>query len=462
MSSHVISSPTETPHRSRNAVRGAFFGFFVDNFDIYLPLVALAPAMIYFIPASLDAGEAALIGSWVFVATLVGRPLGSFIFGSLADSIGRRKATLIAVAGFGLATLVMGCLPGYDTWGLGAVIALIALRFVAGVFLGGEYSGANVLAMEESPREKRGLYGGLVQMGAGVAYVTITVLTLILLAVIPGGTANSPYVQWGWRIPFFIGAALALVFLVYYSRNVEESTVWKKSEASKPSVVTLLQGRSLLGFLQVFVWMTGLWLLLNSVTALIPPVLTKRIKLDSSESTLIIMVVWIVLTAMYVVGSVLSQRIGRRMYLIGAGSLAIIVGIPAYWMLINVSEPTVWVAMLPAVIAALFIVSPWAVVTCYLAERFATENRSLGFGLGYSLAVVIPSFYATYQQWLSNIVPMEYTVLILIAIGGVLTVLGAALGPETKNIDFHASQALEENGSTNWASASDNRKEDTE
>lgn len=437
MASQTMTTHETSSHRSKNAVRGAFFGFFVDNFDIYLPLVALAPATIYFIPSTVDAGQAALIGSWIFVATLVGRPLGSFIFGSLADSIGRRKATLIAVAGFGIATLVMGCLPGYEAWGIGAVIALIVLRFIAGVFLGGEYSGANVLAMEESPRNKRGFYGGVVQMGAGVAYVSITLLTLILLAVIPGGSVDSPYVQWGWRIPFFVGSALALTFLIYYSRNVEESAVWKKSDAPKLSVVTLLRGRSLLSFLQVFLWMTGLWLLLNSVTALIPPVLTKQIKLSSSDSTLIVMVIWIVLTGMYVAGGVISQKIGRRKYLIAAGALAIVIGIPAYWMLINVSQPNVWAAMVPAVIAALFIVSPWAIVTAYLSERFATENRAVGFGLGYSWAVVLPSFYATYQLWLSYLLPMQYTVLVLIAIGGALTMLGAALGPETKDIEFH-------------------------
>lgn len=447
MTSPSTSSPAtaEQPssHRSRSAVRGAFFGFFVDNFDIYLPLVALAPAMIYFIPDSIDAGTAALVASWIFVATLIGRPLGSFIFGSLADSIGRRKSTLIAVAGFGIVTLAMGCLPGYQVIGIGGVIALVAMRFIAGVLLGGEYSGANVLAMEESPREKRGLYGGIVQMGAGVAYVAITLLTLVLLAVIPGGSIDSPYVQWGWRIPFFVGAALALVFLIYYSRNVKESAVWKKSDAPKLSVLTLLRGRALAGLVQVFVWMSGLWFLLNSVTALLPGVLTNRIMLTSSESTLVVMVIWIVLTAMYVVGGVVSQRIGRRTYLIATGALAFVVGIPAFWLLINISEPNVWLAILPAVLAALCIVSPWAVVTAYLAERFATENRAVGFGLGYSLAVVIPSFYATYQQWLSGIIPMEYTVLVLVGIGALLTIIGAALGPETKSIEFHPSTAAD-------------------
>lgn len=431
-------SHASTPPRARKAVRGAFLGFLVDNFDIYLPLVALGPAIIYFLPPTLNPATVALIGSWVFVATLVGRPLGAFIFGSLADSIGRRKSTLIAVAGFGAATLVMGLLPGYETLGLGAVFILTGLRFVGGIFLGGEYSGANVLAMEESPQERRGLFGGIVQTGATVAYVVLAGLTLALLAVIPGGSINSPYVQWGWRIPFFVGALLAFAFLVYYSREVQESAVWTKASTAKFSALTLLRGSELRNFLQVFVMMSGMWFLLNSVTALLPPVLTKRLTLSASETTLIVMAIFIALTGVYIGGGAVSQRIGRRRYVITCAILSVVIGIPSYAILIQLDAPSVWLAMLPAVIAGAAIVAPWAVVTSYLSERFKTTNRAVGFGLGYSLAVIIPAFYATYQQWLANLVPAHFTVLILVGIGAVLAGLGAALGPETKNVDFTA------------------------
>ena len=434
-----MSPHQRVSRRSKSAVQGAFLGFLLDNFDIYLPLVPLAPALIYFTPATLNAETVGLITSWIFVSTLIGRPLGALIFGSLADVIGRRRSTLIAVAGFGVATLAMAALPGYQQWGIGSVVALIVLRFFGGIALGGEYSGANVLAMEESPRNRRGLFGGLVQSGGTVAYVLLTALTLLLLAVIPGGSANSPYVQWGWRIPFVLGGLLAFAFLFYYARNVKESSVWEKAAVVKISAFTLLRGAALRGFLQVFVMMTGMWLLLNSVTALIPPVLTKRLLLSSSSATFIVMVLFAVLTVVYIGGGALSQRIGRRTYLIGAAILALVLGIPCYWFLINMTTPTVWQALIPAVVAGAFLVAPWAVVTSYLAERFKTANRAVGFGLGYSLAVVIPSFYATYQLWFRSIVPAQYTVLVLVGIGGLLTIIGAALGPETRGVDFQAS-----------------------
>lgn len=88
-----------------------------------------------------------------------------------------------------------------------------------------------------------------------------------------------------------------------------------------------------------------------------------------------------------------------------AALLAFIVGIPSYAMFIQLGSPSVWLAMVPAVVAGAAIVAPWAVVTSYLSERFKTSNRAVEFGLGYSLAVIIPAFYAPYQQRLANLKP---------------------------------------------------------
>src|SRR5919107_1303584 len=123
--------------RAKHAIRGAWFGFFVDMFDIYLPIVVLAPALAYFVPPDLDTTTKAVVSGTIFAATLLGRPIGSVIFGHFADSIGRRRTTIISVSGFGVVTLLIALLPGYQQWGLAAVILLIVLRLVDGVFLGG-------------------------------------------------------------------------------------------------------------------------------------------------------------------------------------------------------------------------------------------------------------------------------------------------------------------------------------
>jgi MFS family permease len=123
----------------------------------------------------------------------------------------------------------MALLPGYEQWGIAAVIIFIALRLVDGVFLGGEYTSANPLAMEYSPKEKRGLYSALIMTGYPLALAAISAITTVLLFLLPAGDINSPYVQWGWRIPFLIGAALAFALVVYYARSVSESELFEES-----------------------------------------------------------------------------------------------------------------------------------------------------------------------------------------------------------------------------------------
>ena len=126
----------------RRAVRAACFGFFVDMFDVYLPIAVLAPALSYFIPAGLGGAAQATIFYVVFAVTLIGRPIGSAIFGHFGDRVGRRQTTLISVAGFGIVTLVIAALPGYDAWGNAAIAILVVLRLLNGIFIGGEYTAA--------------------------------------------------------------------------------------------------------------------------------------------------------------------------------------------------------------------------------------------------------------------------------------------------------------------------------
>jgi MFS family permease len=91
----------ELDPRAKNAIRGAFLGFFVDMFDIYLPIVVLAPAIAYFVSPELGSTATAVVSGSIFAATLIGRPIGAFIFGHFADAIGRKRSTIIAVSGSG-------------------------------------------------------------------------------------------------------------------------------------------------------------------------------------------------------------------------------------------------------------------------------------------------------------------------------------------------------------------------
>jgi MFS family permease len=128
-------------------------------FDVYLPIIALVPAAAYFDANDVSPNTAAIISSLVFVAAFLGRPVGAFVFGQSADKVGRCKVTLISITGFGATPLAIAALPGHRPWGIAALTLLMVRRFVDGMFLGGEYTGARVRALEESPRRRRGLDG---------------------------------------------------------------------------------------------------------------------------------------------------------------------------------------------------------------------------------------------------------------------------------------------------------------
>jgi MFS family permease len=438
-----VQTNAEREHARKHAQRGAFLGFFVDMFDIYLPIIVLAPAIEYFISPDLSASAAALVTGMIFAATLVGRPLGALLFGRYADTRGRKRATVVAVSGFGILTVVVGLLPGYETWGITSVVAFVVLRFVIGVFVGGEYTAASPLAMEYSPREKRGINGGLIMTGFPLAYVAVALITLVMLQIAPADGLGSPYVQWGWRIPFFVGGLLALGFVVYYLRSVRESELFEASGGGNP-VKDLFSGENRRNFLQVFILMTGFWLSLNCVTAILPGLMTSELGMSGTEITLALVVAYLCTTVGYIVAANLSQRIGRRPFLIAWGFVAGGIGTVVYAILLA-TTPDSMVAITVLVTAlVLLVISNWGLATVYINERFHTAVRATGFGLGYSLAVVIPSFYAFFQDWLSAFMPFEWTVLPLLVIGGALITVGAAMGPETKDVDFAAADRGEE------------------
>ena len=138
----------------------------------------------------------------------------------------------------------------------------------------------------------------------------------------------------------------------------------------------------------------------------------------------------------YIASGAISQRVGRRPFLIVYGLIAAVAGTFLYYLLLSAPPQNLFLVILLTTIITLLVVSCWGISTAYINERFQTGIRASAFGIGYSLAVVLPSLYAYYQAGLAAFMPFEYTVLVLVAIGGLLMVVGAVWGPETKDVDF--------------------------
>lgn len=438
--SATAAPPGERSPKRRQALTGGVLGYFVDQFDIYVAVIALAPAMAYFVPPDLDASTRTIITAFIFTATLLGRPLGAVIFGLLADRTGRRRATIIAIAGIAVTTMLIALLPGYASIGLWAVALLILLRLFDGVFLGGEYTAAIPLAMEWTPKRHRGLASGFITMTSPLALCLISLLTLLLLQIFPAGSVDSPYATWGWRIPFVIGSLLAVVVLVYFVRHVPESEGHQQQapEQRASPLRELFVGVHRRSLLQVFVLMTGVWTVLNVTVTTLPELASAAGGMSSTELTVALAVASLISAATYPLAGMISQRFGRRPFYIGIGVLIAVVGGSTLAVLGSSAGLGFWASTVLLSLAFTVGILTFGPIAAHLTERFPASIRATGYGIGYSLALVVPAFFAYYLLGLEALVGPQLAPAALIAIGGLLTAVSAWLGPETRDVDMHS------------------------
>jgi MFS family permease len=441
LSSGFIAEAADRQGKRRRAIGGAVFSEFIDMFDIYLPTVVLSPVLFYFQPARLDPGEQAIFASLVFITTLLGRPIGALVFGVVADRFGRRMASITSVAGFGFITLLIAFIPGYHQIGIASYWLLVILRFVDGICLGGGYTGAHPLAIEYSEKQQRGFTGGLIISAFPAAYVAITLVAMLMFALFPLDGMDSPYALWGWRIPFVIGALLAFVLMFYYIFKVSESEIWEadtERKRQKTPLSDLISGPSARNLLQVLVMMTGFWLTQNIITIFIPTtLLLHMLKLPKYALTSTLLISYTALFFSYIASGMIGQRIGRRTFFVVVGPLIAVIGSAILYYLIRTPGLSLGAIMALVCVLSILVTSPWGVIVTYINERFVTDVRATGFGIGFSLSVIIPSFYAFYMNWLGAVMPFEVTPVVLLAIGAIIGTIGAAMGPETKDVDFH-------------------------
>lgn len=435
--SQISESDLAARDAGQRALRAAFIGFFVDMFDVYLPIVALGPAMSYFQPATLSPVLKSTLFYIVFALSLVGRPVGATLFGHYGDKIGRRRVTIISMGGFALVTLLIGLLPGYQTWGMASIAVLTFLRFVDGVFLGGEYTGANPLAMEYAPKEKRGKWAAFIHTGFPLSLAAMSLITTSLLRILPAGSPHSPYVQWGWRIPFFLGALFASGIFLYYVKKVPESSVWAKAKRTQSPLKELFRGDNVRCLSQVFLVMSGAWFTLNAVTSILPGVLLTVRHVNSVTVTNALLVANFLLALSFVPFGMLGQKIGRRTILALIGLAGCTAGPILYYVLVKFGYQNPAQLMVLVILINLCATPVWAIVTSYINERFPTGVRASGYGIGYSAATIIPAFSSFYMLGLKGLgMPYEYTQLVIFALGGLLLLVGALSGPETKHVEL--------------------------
>jgi MFS family permease len=420
---------------ARRALIAGCIGFAVDFFDIYLPILALAPVTTYFQPPGLSSTATTTIYFFIFATTLLGRPCGAVIFGHWADQIGRRRTTMISIIGFGVFTLLIACLPGYATIGIASLLLLILFRFIGGVFMGGEYTSNNTLALEMVPKDRRGFVGGVLQGAYPIGFFFVSVVTSILLRI----TTPEQYLLWGWRVAFLIGGILAFLFLLYYLR-VQESSLWVESQKSGSPLKDVMSGHHLKSLVQIFIMMLGFWFGAQSLIGVMPGVLIQKLQVPSQLMTDGLLITSFIQFFAFVGIGLLGQMIGRRLTIVLSGIAILVGGTSLYVAAIAhaFSGGDLVITTAIACLCYLLVISPWGIVTTYICERFPTHIRASGYGIGYSVAVIIPAFSGAYMLALQTLMPYAYTPAVLIALSGVLIIVGALIGPETRDVELGA------------------------
>ncbi|MFD6893422.1 MFS transporter [Rhodococcus sp. NPDC060086] len=225
------STPQTSTKAARKAALGSFVGTAIEWYDFFIYGTAAALVLgPQFFPGSSD-----VAGTLAAFATLavgfIARPIGGVVMGHFGDKIGRKSMLVTSLLLMGFATVAIGLLPNYDAIGVAAPILLVTLRFIQGLGVGGEWGGAVLVATENAPAGKRGLYGAAPQLGVPAGVLIANLVYLPLTAFLSEEAFNS----WGWRVPFLMSAVL--VFVAMWIRlGLEESAEFKASKEAPADV----------------------------------------------------------------------------------------------------------------------------------------------------------------------------------------------------------------------------------
>lgn len=359
------------------AIVGASSGNLVEWFDFYV----YSFCSIYFAASFFPAGNSTtqlLQTAGVFAAGFFMRPIGGWLFGYIADKHGRKNSMLISVCMMCAGSLVIACLPTYESIGSWAPVLLLVARLFQGLSVGGEYGTSATYMSEVAIKGRRGFY-------ASFQYVTLIggqLLALLVLVALQQILSTEELKAWGWRIPFAIGAVLAVVAL-YLRRSLNEtSDAETRNHKDAGSLKGLWKNRK--AFLMVLGFTAGGSLSFYTFTTYMQKYLVNTSGMDAKLASGIMTAALFIYMLLQPLVGALSDKIGRRSSMLIFASFATLLTVPILLTLKNVSNPY---AAFGLIVLALFIVSFYTSISGLLkAEMFPPEVRALGVGLSYAVA----------------------------------------------------------------------------
>ncbi|WP_312556127.1 MFS transporter [Empedobacter brevis] len=368
------------------AIVGGSIGNLVEWYDWY----AYAAFAIYFSSSFFPTGDqtAQLLNTaGIFAVGFLMRPIGGWLFGTIADKIGRKRAMTLSVLLMSFGSLLIALTPSYETIGVLAPALLLIARLLQGLSVGGEYGVSATYLSEMATADKRGFYSSFQYVtligGQLIALGILLILQKLLLT-------EEQLLSWGWRIPFVIGAILSVIAL-YLRKNLHETEAFEKNNDSAEEKENNGSIKQLLKYPKSILTVVGLTmggtLAFYTYTTYMQKFLVNTVNLTKEESTLISFLSLFIFAALQPAFGLLSDKIGRRPLLLGFGILGTLLTVP---LLTGLSQATsVWVAF-AYLMVALIIVSGYTSINAVVkAEMFPANIRALGVGLPYALTVSI-------------------------------------------------------------------------
>ena len=342
---HVTAEPRPMSPEEKKVIFASSLGTVFEWYDFYL-FGVLAAFMAANFFSALDPATRDIFTLLAFAAGFAVRPFGAIIFGRLGDLVGRKYTFLITILIMGLSTFLVAFLPTYATWGIAAPIALIALRLLQGLALGGEYGGAATYVAEHAPHKKRGAYTAWIQ-------TTATVGLMLALMVILGTRlwiGEKEFAAWGWRIPYAMSGIL-LIISVWIRLKLSESPAFVRMKSEgKTSKAPLTESfgqwsnlkiviLALIGATagQAVVWYTGQFYTLFF--------LQTFLKVDGPTANILIAISLIIGTPFFLVFGSLSDKIGRKPIILTGCLLAALTYFPLFNALTTYANPKLQAAI---------------------------------------------------------------------------------------------------------------------